>query len=95
MVSLNTVPKVVPTPPQEEEEVIQFSLSMRKELRKQLARLASDADMTMIPKITVAVTEPAMAERVLRLVNALDENDDVQNVYANFDIPDELLSTML
>ena len=34
-------------PSQEEEEIIQFSLSMRKELRKQLARLASDADMTM------------------------------------------------
>jgi hypothetical protein len=33
--------KVVPTPHQEEEEVIQFSLSMRKELRKQLARLAA------------------------------------------------------
>jgi transcriptional/translational regulatory protein YebC/TACO1 len=48
----------------------------------------------MIPKTTVPVNDAATAERVLKLVDALDENDDVQNVYANFDIPDELLNSM-
>ncbi len=51
-------------------------------------------ELTMIPKTTVPVNDAATAERVLKLVDALDENDDVQNVYANFDIPDELLSSM-
>ncbi len=51
-------------------------------------------ELTMIPKTTVPVNDAATAERVLKLVDALDENDDVQNVYANFDIPDELLNSM-
>ena len=54
----------------------------------------SNADLTMIPKTTVPVSDAATAERVLKLLDALDENDDVQNVYANFDIPDELLSSL-
>lgn len=49
--------KVVPTARQEEDGVIQFSLSMRKELRKQLARLASDADMTMRAFVLNALKE--------------------------------------
>ncbi|HCP31898.1 TPA: YebC/PmpR family DNA-binding transcriptional regulator, partial [Candidatus Acetothermia bacterium] len=31
------------------------------------------------------------AEKVLKLINKLDDNEDVQEVYANFDIPDEIL----
>ena len=34
----------------------------------------------------------AEAKRVLRLIEALDDHDDVQNVYANFDIPDEIMT---
>ena len=49
------------------------------------------AELTMIPKTTVAVTEQASAKKVLRLVDALEENDDVQDVYANFDIPERVL----
>ena len=49
------------------------------------------AELTMIPKTTVAVTEQASAKKVLRLVDALEENDDVQDVYSNFDIPERLL----
>lgn len=54
----------------------------------------SDAELTMVPNTTVPVTDAETAARVLRLVDALDENDDVQNVYANFDIPDEILSSI-
>jgi len=46
------------------------------------------AEITMIPKTTVHV-EGAAADKVLRIVNALDEHEDVQEVYANFDIDDE------
>jgi YebC/PmpR family DNA-binding regulatory protein len=47
-------------------------------------------DITMIPKSTVRV-EGKDAQAVLRLMDALEEHDDVQHVYANFDIPDEIL----
>ncbi len=48
------------------------------------------AEISMIPKNTVKI-EGKEAEKMLRLMEALDELDDVQKVYANFDIPDELL----
>jgi YebC/PmpR family DNA-binding regulatory protein len=48
------------------------------------------AEATMIPKNTVHIEEDS-AVKVLRLVNALDDNEDVQEVYANFDIDDAVL----
>ena len=44
------------------------------------------------PPSTVEVTAESEAKRVLRLIEALDDHDDVQNVYANFDIPDEVMA---
>lgn len=52
------------------------------------------ADLTMLPKATIALSTAESARRVLKLIDALDEHDDVQDVYANFDIPDEILQTM-
>ena len=40
----------------------------------------------------MAVADEREAKRVLRLIEALDDHDDVQNVYANFDIPDEVMA---
>lgn len=48
------------------------------------------ADVTMIPKSTVRV-EGKDAKHVLALMDALEDHDDVQHAYANFDIPDEIL----
>ncbi|MDP3143114.1 MAG: YebC/PmpR family DNA-binding transcriptional regulator [Candidatus Omnitrophota bacterium] len=48
------------------------------------------AEVTMLPSSTVQVTG-GDAKQVLALVEALEEHEDVQNVYANFDIPDEVL----
>lgn len=48
------------------------------------------AEVTMIPSSTVKITG-ADAKAVLELVESLEEHDDVQHVYANFDIPDEML----
>src|SRR5207253_2054098 len=50
----------------------------------------ASADITMVPKSTVRV-EGKDAHQVLRLMEALEEHDDVQHAYANFDIPDEIL----
>ncbi len=49
-----------------------------------------DAEITLLPKSTVKVTGED-ARKVLDLVDALEEHEDVQHVYANFDIPDELI----
>jgi YebC/PmpR family DNA-binding regulatory protein len=49
------------------------------------------AELTMIPKTTVAVAEEASAKKLIRLIEALEDNDDVQEVSANFDIPEHVL----
>jgi YebC/PmpR family DNA-binding regulatory protein len=49
------------------------------------------AEITMIPSSHVKLTERSAAQQVLGLVDSLEEHDDVQNVYANFDIPDDLM----
>ena len=53
----------------------------------------ASAEVTMLPDTYVPV-EGEEAEKVLGLVEALDDQDDVQNVYANFDIPDEVLAKL-
>ena len=50
------------------------------------------AEPAMVATTTVPVTEEGEARRVLRLLEALDDHDDVQNVWSNFDIPDEVLA---
>ena len=45
----------------------------------------------MVPKNTVKVEDPDTARKILALVEDLEDNDDVQNVYSNFDMPDEIL----
>ena len=47
------------------------------------------AEVTMLPK-TYVVLDEKTAEQMVRLIDALEDNDDVQNVYANFDIPDDV-----
>jgi YebC/PmpR family DNA-binding regulatory protein len=49
------------------------------------------AEITYLPTTPVPVADEKAAQAVLRLVEALEEHDDVQNVYSNFDIPDEVL----
>ena len=52
------------------------------------------ADLTMLPTNTVPLETESDARKVLKLVDALEEHDDVQNVYANFDIPDSVLEAV-
>ena len=52
--------------------------------------VVDNAEVSMIAKTPVEVSDPESARKVLRLVDALEEHDDVQNVYSNFDIPDEV-----
>jgi YebC/PmpR family DNA-binding regulatory protein len=52
------------------------------------------AELTMIPKTTVEVADESAAKKILRLIDALEDNDDVQDVYANFDIPERVLEAV-
>ncbi|MBA3347272.1 MAG: YebC/PmpR family DNA-binding transcriptional regulator [Actinobacteria bacterium] len=52
------------------------------------------AELSMIPKTTVAVGEESSAKKLVRLMEALEENDDVQDVWANFDIPEQVLEAV-
>jgi YebC/PmpR family DNA-binding regulatory protein len=52
------------------------------------------AELSLLPKTTVAVEDETAAKRVLRLMEALEDNDDVQDVYANFDIPERVLEAV-
>jgi YebC/PmpR family DNA-binding regulatory protein len=52
------------------------------------------AELAMIPKATVAIVDESTARKVLRLVEGLEESDDVQDVYANFDIPETVLEAV-
>ncbi len=52
------------------------------------------AELTLVPQSVVEITEESEAKKILRLVDAIDDHDDVQNVYANFDIPDAMLAAL-
>ncbi|MGD0272236.1 MAG: YebC/PmpR family DNA-binding transcriptional regulator [Gaiellaceae bacterium] len=52
------------------------------------------AELTMLPKTTVELSDEAAARTVIRLVEALEELDDVQEVFANFDIPEQILEAV-
>ena len=53
------------------------------------------SDLTRLPQQTVPLEDAASAKQVLRVIDALEEHDDVQNVYANFDIPEAVLEAAM
>ena len=52
------------------------------------------AELTMLPKTTVEVADESDAKKILRLMDQLEDNDDVQDVFANFDIPEQVLEAV-
>ncbi|WP_205914788.1 YebC/PmpR family DNA-binding transcriptional regulator, partial [Pseudomonas viridiflava] len=54
---------------------------------------ASDAEIVMLPT-TSAVLDLETAEKVLKLIDMLEDLDDVQNVYSNAEIPDEVMEQL-
>lgn len=54
----------------------------------------ASAKLDMVPKNTIEVTDADTAKKVLGLIEALEEIDDVQNVYANYDIPDAVMNAV-
>jgi YebC/PmpR family DNA-binding regulatory protein len=67
------------------------ALTAVREAVEQAGFRVESAELTMVPKTTVEVEDEAAARKILRLIDALEESDDVQDVYANFDIPERVL----
>lgn len=53
-----------------------------------------EASVAMVSKNTVDITDEKTARQILKLLENLEDHDDVQNVYANFDIPDEIMESI-
>ena len=61
--------------------------SVREALEGQSVEMES-AEINMVPKVTVPV-DAETARKIMKLNDALEEHDDVQNVYFNFELPDD------
>ncbi len=79
-------------PEEENYEVITApeDMSTVKEALEKSNIAVNTAEVTMLPKNYIKL-EGKEAEQMIRLMDALEDHDDVQNVYANFDIPDEVM----
>ncbi len=65
--------------------------SVQKGLDK-LGYTTSDVEISMLPNNSVEINDELTAKKVLKLLDLLENNDDVQNVYSNFDIKEDILS---
>jgi YebC/PmpR family DNA-binding regulatory protein len=82
---------------EEDEYVITTSHDQLYAVAEALKKAAVTTDgqkFTFIPDTTVPVADETVARQILRLCDALEDDDDVQNVYSNLDIPDELLARL-
>ncbi|NUR76828.1 MAG: YebC/PmpR family DNA-binding transcriptional regulator [Thermoleophilia bacterium] len=70
------------------------SLSAVRQAIEAAGFAVDSAELMLVPKTTVAVEDEAKARQVMRLIDALEDNDDVQDVYANFDIPERVLEAV-
>jgi YebC/PmpR family DNA-binding regulatory protein len=70
------------------------SLSAVRSALEEAGFEVESAELTMVPKTTVEVADESTAKKILRLIDQLEDNDDVQDVYANFDIPERVLEAV-
>ena len=66
---------------------------MRQAIRQEGYKL-KNFELTMKPKNIVAIKEKSQASKVLNFMNKLEDHDDVQKIFANFDIPDEIVNQL-
>ena len=52
----------------------------------------TDAELARKPVVTIPISDKQTAQKLLALISALEDNDDVQKVYANFEVPDEFIA---
>ena len=77
---------VVTSPPE--------SLTPVREALRAAGLAVESVGLAMVPKTTVAVVDESTARRIMNLVEGLEDTEDVQDVYANFDIPEAVLEAV-
>ena len=65
-------------------------LQALKEALEKANYVVENAETPMVPKTPVEITDVETARKIIRLIDVLEEHDDTQNVYSNFDIPDDV-----
>lgn len=65
-----------------------------KEALEKLGQAVEEADIIRMPENTVEINDEVTAAKVLRLVDLMEDHDDVQRVYTNMNIPDEILEKL-
>jgi YebC/PmpR family DNA-binding regulatory protein len=70
------------------------SLAAVREALESAGFPVDSADVAMVPKTTVEVADEATARKVMKLIDVLEDSDDVQEVWANFDIPEQVLEAV-
>ena len=63
-----------------------------KEVLKEKQIPTQVAEISMVPQNTIPISDEATAKKTISMMDDFEDHDDVQNVYANFDIPDEIVS---
>jgi YebC/PmpR family DNA-binding regulatory protein len=71
------------------------ALGAVREALEQAGIEVESAELTMVPKTTVSLDDETAARQTLRLIDALDESDDVQEVYSNFDISEQVMEAVV
>jgi len=67
--------------------------SLRRALESREIEIKS-AEVTQVPSSTVDITDPKLAKKILVLMEAVEDHDDVKQAYADFDIPEDVLKEM-
>lgn len=67
-------------------------MEVRESLEKEVK--IEDADIVMLPQTTVEIIDEAIAIKILKLIDVLEDHDDVQNLYSNFSLPDDLMEKL-
>jgi YebC/PmpR family DNA-binding regulatory protein len=70
------------------------ALTAVREAIEQAGIEVESAELTMVPKTTISLDDEGAAKKTLRLIDALEESEDVQEVYANFDIPQQVMEAV-
>jgi len=82
----------------EEEDMIEIITSVEGFLDVQAALekevTIEDADILYLPQTTVEITDEDLAGKVLRIIDMLEDHDDVQDAYANYSISDEIMDKL-
>ena len=65
-----------------------------KEALEKAKYVVESAETPMVPKTPIEIRDVEAARKVIRLIDALEEHDDAQNVYSNFDLPDDIAAQL-